>query len=169
MLKNHHHLWNYITKFVTDNNIKSIFEVGPGQFSPVRSMVSDYTAIDLNNAVDAVHEDFSTMSLAPFNKRNYDLFLAAAVIEHCEGYEAFFRQMRKLPFKYGIVSFFTGLGRDEEIRRRIFFHGLKVWRNKYCLQGVMEFLDTNGYRGDYKIFSASTAAKDTILLIHRTV
>lgn len=170
MLHEHKFFWQFIEKFIKDNNIKSVFEVGSGTMPPARKWVTDYTAVDLNESTDAIHDDFTTMSLAGLNQRNYDLFLAAAVIEHCDGYQNFFHQMRKIPFKYAIVSFFHGLDREDdtlghtslkkEDDRTIHF-------NYYSKFKVSDYLDSIGYRGQYRILQVSPRPADTIVLINQ--
>lgn len=167
MYNNHKHLWEYIFNFIKEHDVKSIFEIGGGMYSPVKKLCTEYIDIDLNKQIpDAIYADFTQMDVTPYIGK-YDLVLADDVVEHCSGYEDFLANVVKLKSKFAIVTFFTGLNRrrDKEERIMLPFQGDMIWRNKYSHDGVAATLDALGMQGKYRIFSASDNPKDTLLLI----
>lgn len=165
MLKESSQLWKYVTSFIKYNKVTSIFEVCSDNSASLRKLVPDYTAVSFNSGTGKMRVDFTTMGMASFNKRPYDLFLAVSVIERCSNYENFITQMRKLLFKHGIVSFLNGLDRykDEFIQTPL--DGKMAWNNKYSQRNVSRCLNIYGYRGDCKVFVPSEG--NTVLLIRR--
>ncbi len=114
MVRNHTLIWDYVKDFIEEKKIGSILEIGAGAISPIKDIVSDYQAIDVNINTPAIHDDFTTMDTSPFVGK-YDLVAGLGVIEHCDGYENFINQVIKCKPKYAIISFFNDLNREENI------------------------------------------------------
>lgn len=114
MVRNHTLVWSYVKEFIKEKEIKSILEIGAGAISPIKDIVPEYQAVDVNINTPAIHEDFTTMDITPFIGK-YDLVAGLGVIEHCDGYENFINQAVKCKPKYAIISFFNDLYRPKDI------------------------------------------------------
>lgn len=136
MQKRHVVLWKYIEQFIKDSDIESVLEVGCGMYPPAKDWVTIHTGIDLNEQTDAIHKDFTIME--PFEVMGHDLLLACGVIEHCDGYSNFLRQVKRFNFKHSLVTFFNGLDRDEDIHN---LHPDGYIINKYSKEKVKATLD----------------------------
>ena len=156
MQKRHKLLWEYIKRFILDSDIKSVLEVGCGLNSPVKAWVKDYTAIDLNENVKAIHKDFTKME--PFEVLEHDLLLACGVIEHCDGYTEFLRQVKRFNFTHSLITFFCGLDRDEEIYR---VHKDGYIINQYSQKKIESVLSSL----DMRHFFVNLTPHDDVLVI----
>jgi len=155
MIKRHRALWAYITQFIKDHDITSVIEVGCGMVPEVRGLVETYVGVDLNEQTDAIHEDFTLMDVSPLT--GYDLFLACAVIEHCQDAAVFFKQIKAMNPKHAIVTFFGATDREEELKTTqgggFLFHG-------YTRAGIKQTLESLGMA--YELFRLKN---DDVLII----
>lgn len=106
MRRRHARLWDFVERYIQDNHVKSIVEVGCGLDPNVEFLVDEYLGIDLNPRTNAFHVDFTKMDVKKLPCP--DLLLACGVIEHCEDYNEFLSQVKLINAKYSIVSFFGG-------------------------------------------------------------
>lgn len=158
MTQRHHEFWRFVARFIKEKNIQSILEIGCGFNSPIKN-IAKYTAIDINEQVDAIHEDFTKMDISPY--KGYDLLVASAVIEHCEGYSDFLEQVKKAEPKHAIITFFNRLDRDRDLYMTTTKDpiGTFPW-NRYSKVGVENKLKELGFQ--YEIIRIM---KDDVLII----
>ena len=101
MQRRHVVLWKYLEQFIKDSEIESILEVGCGMYPPAKDWAIVHTGIDLNENTDALHKDFTLME--PWEVLRHDLLLACGVIEHCDGYSNFLRQVKRFNFTHTLT------------------------------------------------------------------
>ncbi len=115
MVKRHKPLWELIEKFIQDNNIGSIVDVGGGMgyaskyckkyvvFDRNPKMIELLTSRDITAYLDDfIHADIKSVI-------GYDLVLMLALIEHTGNLQAFIEKALEIRPKFIIVSFFKGL------------------------------------------------------------
>ena len=174
MLDRHCPFWSALHEFAYANGITSMIEAGCGaaQFC---SAVDSYTGIDMNAKVlkdnerfygtgEWINDDWLAMDVS---RLQADLFVSASLIEHCESYEPFLRQVMIVQPKYAVVTFHKGLRDANIISRR---HGF--YDNFYCRANVVRWLADNVY-GTWRIFTlplsrAQRNRWDSVLVIDWT-
>jgi hypothetical protein len=157
MLKRHPDLWLFVENFIKKKKIDSVLEIGGG-YSPVKPLVSKYLNIDLREECADVYGDFLKIDLTPY--KGYDMVVAFAVVEHCDGYEEFIRRMYSLGTKHLILSFFHGLDRNEDYKKKIVLDGIEVFNNKYSKDKVIQFMEQDNIT-DYSLIKVG---KDYIII-----
>ena len=160
MKESHKILWTYISGFIARQNIFSILEVGGGLVSDFKHASPVYQAIDINERTDAIHEDFTLMDVSWI--KGFDLLLACAVIEHCDGYENFIKQAIATKSKYIIITFFNGLNRKENFPSTQTKYGSTYIWNKYSLNKLTDFMNTLGVRFEIE----RLGKRDSVLIIY---
>lgn len=156
MLKRHTFLWEYVKRFIIDSEIESVLEVGCGLESPVKNWVNIHTGIDLNDKTDALHKDFTLME--PCEVMEHDLLLACGVIEHCDGYRNFLKQVKRFSFKHTLISFFCSLDRDDDIHN---LHPDGYIINKYSWWKIISVLE----EFELRHFFVNLTPRDDVLII----
>lgn len=156
MLDRHRPLWSALHEFVYANGIRSVIEAGCG-VAALCTTVDSYTGIDINPQVlrdneafygtgDWIDDDWLAMDVSG---RQADLFVSTSLIEHCESYEPFLRQVMSLSLKYAVVTFHKGLRDAETIRLQRTNH--RFFDNFYCREHVERWLTENA-AGKWSIF-----------------
>jgi hypothetical protein len=156
MIARHRGLWKYIRQFIKDKNINSIVDVGCGGKQPARKWVDTYIGIDINESVDAIHEDFLKMDLNKIPR--CELLLAAGVIEHVSDWKKLLERIKDIEFSYALVTFFNGVKRKKEVIKRT---RCKIYVNKLSQEAIDEYLKTIEAEYSWKILSP----RDAVLLI----
>lgn len=157
MARRHPALWRFVREYIEEREICRVLEVGGGLESKAREWVPHYQGIDLNEKTDAIHEDFVTMDVTPF--QGVDLLLACAVIEHCpEGYEPFLEQVRRLKPKHAVVSFFNTLRWSAN---SVMQSEDGYWLNVYSGEELTRWLDESGFNFTIRRLSKN----DSVLII----
>lgn len=171
MLDRHRPFWSAIHEFVYANGVSSVIEAGCGaaQFCP---SVKSYTGIDTNAKVLKDNERFYQTGAwingdwlaMDVSRMQADLFLSSSLIEHCESFEPFLRQVTLLERKYAVVTFHKGLRARTTIDIR---HGF--YDNFYSRAEVQKWLEANVY-GKWRIFTlplsrAKSSRWDSVLVI----
>ena len=160
MANRHKELYAFIKRFAEEKKIESVLEVGGGE-NPMSHLADNYLNVDINTSLsDTIHEDFTKMDLTSLAGK-FDLVLALSVIEHCEGYEKFLKQVKKVRPKYNIISFFNKLSREENFLIKKNRYGGNIWVNKYSQQKLEEFLKQIGI-SNYNFVEIS---RDKVLII----
>lgn len=144
MIRRHPTLWEHVEKFIHENRVRSVLEVGCGMIPPARKWVMQYAAIDRNPKTDAVHGDFTKIDVSFWH--GVDLLLATEVIEHIsEGYETFLLQVLRVEPRWALISFFNGLHhRDTALNE----HKSGFFCNRYSGDALRAWLDGHGCNYD---------------------
>lgn len=160
MATRHKELYAFVKRFVEEKEIKSVLEVGGGE-NPMSCLSDNYLNIDVNTSLpNTLCGDFVEMDLT-FLAGKFDLVLALSVIEHCEGYEMFLEQVKKVNPKYAIISFFNKLSREENFLIKKNRYGGNIWVNKYSQQKLEEFLKQIGISN----YNFVDIGRDKVLII----
>ena len=147
----HRRLRKFVAKFIIDFEIKSMLEVG-GAYGKWRKLVDDYTCIELNKKAcetmekytNYIHGDFCKIDMEQIPKES-DLFLALAVVEHCNGYKEFLKRAIELNPKYIIINFFRGLSIYDEDKFKIKTKNNKpYYLNRYSRKVLYDVLEEFG-------------------------
>jgi hypothetical protein len=153
--RRHTPLWNFVSFFIKEFKVKSLFEVGGGP-APLQKLVETYTNIEVNEKYATentpkcrqIIADFSTYDIS--KETSPDLFLGMGVIEHFENYESFLKKAIELKPKFIIVSFFNGLNKSDSDRIRVREENKKhekinkYWINHYSEKCLLAFLKEEG-------------------------
>ena len=162
-------LHRFVARFITDFDIKSMVEVG-GAYGKWRKLVDDYTCIELNkkayekmkDITNYIYGDFCKIDMATIPKEK-DLFIALAVVEHCNGYKKFLQRAIELNPKYIIINFFFGLTRFETDRYKIKSkNGKKYYANKYSKKVLYEVLEDLGILDRSTIIRINTLTSNKV-------
>lgn len=172
----HIELWQFVERFVRDNRITSMLEVGGGH-GYASELVEQYCGVELNpEAIIAGHNcypyarfiegDFCKMDMTgPAGQ--FDLVLACAVVEHCQSYKPLIVKAMQAQPRFVVVSFFRGLGRPQDQIARIESEdtewsqaGGVYWDNAYAKQPLVDWLA--GLPVEYRIEQADN---DAILIV----
>ena len=144
-------LHRFVARFITDFDIKSMVEVG-GAYGKWRKLVDDYTCIELNkkayekmkDVTNYIYGDFHKIDMATIPKEK-DLFIALAVVEHCNGYKEFLKRAIELNPKYIIINFFRGLSIYDEDKFKIKTKNNKpYYLNRYSRKVLYDVLEEFG-------------------------
>lgn len=168
--------WSALDEFVLANGIRSVVEVGCG-IGQLCFRVDSYVGIDINRSVLSDNELFYRRGtwlcgdwLAMHGLAG-ELFLASAVIEHCESFQVFLEKALTLPHLYAVVTFSKGLREKELIQQHPTgpFH-----ENYYCRADVEAWLSGKLGTGRWRIYDfplsrrARQARMESVLVIDRT-
>lgn len=152
----HIELWQFVERFVRENGITSMLEVGGGH-GYASELVERYCGVELNpDAVLAGHNryphamfiegDFCNMELTGLAGQ-YDLVLACAVAEHCVSYKPLIVGAMQMQPRFVVVSFFCGLDRPHDESNRMESKdtewsktGGVYWDNAYARAPLAEWL-----------------------------
>ena len=112
MKGNHWFQWEFINKYVNENNIKSILDVGCGEIKHIKGS-SEWVGIDLSSAIKnkkVIHADFLNYKF----DREFDMVLIAGVVNHYtnETFEKFLEAALAVNPKHIIITFFTKMMTD---------------------------------------------------------
>jgi len=128
MVKRHRSFWAWLRRYIHNNNIKNIVEVG-GSYSPIPSLIpgGTYTNIDVNVSPEPKHKlskfnfiEADFMDVDPESLPECDLLVAAAVVEHCPHHSVFFDWALRTKAKRIVVTFFNRLwpGGVDDIKKK---------------------------------------------------
>jgi len=165
MFKRHLGLWRWVDEFMALNKIKSVFEVGPGLLDNINKKVETYQSVDLTKNGNSIYDDFTTMNLDEF-KGKFDLLLACAVVEHCNGYRDFFKRALDIKAKFVVISFFNGINRYEEHIKTVsdkHTNEFKFYLNSYSQREMEKELDKLGVLNKSEFITLGR--KNSILII----
>jgi predicted O-methyltransferase YrrM len=155
MHKNHEKMWAWIEKYITDNAIESMIEIGGGMGEACCLLPQDasYTNIEVNQtAIDfgmyrfpnarMIHADFMETNPDDF-PYEHDLLLAAAVIEHAPCFQDFIAKCLRFRARRILITFFVKLSdaADDVIQ---FNEKTGLFRNKYSESRLRSWLDSLG-------------------------
>lgn len=174
----HPELWAWIECFIRAHDVRSMIEVGGG-YGWAKRFVDLYLGIELNPRwggwsfpdSEIINADFCKLDpqvvLSIFAQ--FDLLLAAAVVEHVEHYEVFLTKCLDCAPRWILISFFRGLDRDRNhFCRRASVDsnwsqaGGVYYDNFYARAPLEAWLDAHVGPGRYQFHQAGP---DTILLI----
>ena len=156
----HRTLWNFVTRFISDFEIKSMVEVG-GAYGRWKKLVDDYTCIELNkkacekmkDVANYIYGDFHKIDMEQIPKEN-DLFIALAVVEHCNGYKEFLKRAIELNPRYIIISFFLSLSiKDKDAFKIKSKDGRPYYLNRYSRKALYDVLEELGILDKSMIFN----------------
>ena len=132
----------------------NLFEVGGGD-GWLRQYVAAYFNVDGNPTVKPDYcGDWLRM---PLNGHigGWGGFLSAAVIEHCERPEPFLDKVVELHPDTALITFFTGLRDEDEIREpQSDKNGDLFYCNSYSKNRITEWADASGK--EYELFQVGT-------------
>jgi hypothetical protein len=95
-----------------------------------------------------INDDWLAMKVSGLRA---DLFLSMCLIEHCESFQPFLRQMMTFrSLKYAVITFHKGL-RDKEVIRLDRLNSF--FDNLYCRADVERWLNDNLWNGEWNIFT----------------
>ena len=160
MANRHLHLRKFVAKFIADFDIKSMVEVGGG-YGKWKELVEDYTCIELNkkacetmkHTANYIHGDFCKIDIEQIPK-NSDLFMALAVVEHCNGYKEFLKRAIELNPRYIIISFFLSLSiKDKDAFKIKSKDGRPYYLNRYSRKALYDVLEELGILDKSMIFN----------------
>ncbi len=152
----HAELWQFVERFIRDNRVASILEVGGGH-GYASELVDRYCGVEVNPlAVLAGHNryphamfiegDFCNMDLTGVAGQ-YDMVLACAVAEHCVSYKPLIVKAMQARPRFVVVSFFCGLDRQEDQIDRVESQdtewseaGGVYWNNAYARKPLTDWL-----------------------------
>lgn len=163
MVRRHEPLWKLIEKFIQDNDISSIVDVGGGMGYASR-YCKKYVVFDrnpkmvellTNKGITAYLDDFMHADVRPVI--DYDLVLMLALIEHTGNLQAFIEKALEIKSKFIIISFFKGLVAKDKL--------LNVGGNCYLQlysKKTIDYIMTNIGIVNYDIIKVPT---DSIIII----
>lgn len=121
MVNRHVPLWNFIEKFVHDNSIGSIVDVGGGM-GYAKKFCTEYIMFDKNPKMvkllsdEGVHAYLGDFIQADISlMKYYDLVLLLAVVEHTDTLRSFIVKSLQIEPKFILISFFRGFQERDEI------------------------------------------------------
>lgn len=119
MVSRHIPLWEYVSRLIAENGIKSIVDCGGGIGHAAQFVEPDkYTLYDcsqkmvdlsLTEGRNAVCGDFTTATTSIQAVKGADLVLILAVVEHACTLEPFIKKALEIEPRFILVSFFKGL------------------------------------------------------------
>jgi hypothetical protein len=172
----HTELWQFVERFVRENGITSMLEVGGGH-GYASEMVEQYCGVELNSdAVLAGHNryphatfiegDFCNMELTGLIGQ-YDLVLACAVAEHLPSYKPLIIGALEVKPRFAIVSFFRGLDRPQDRINRMESQdtewseaGGVYWDNAYAKSPLTDWL--TGLSAEWRL---KRIGSDAVLIV----
>lgn len=172
----HIELWQFVERFVRDNRITSMLEVGGGH-GYASELVDRYCGVELNPTVvlagrnryphaTFIEGDFCTLN-GTGRAGFFDLVLACAVVEHCASYKPLIVKAVQAQPRFVVVSFFRGLDRPRDEINRMKSKdtewseaGGVYWDNAYARKPLVEWLD--GLPVEWRL---KQAGDDAILIV----
>lgn len=154
LIYRHRPLWMYVLNFIKENKVESIFEVGGG-YGELKNYVKEYVCVELNKEIveekkdNYIYGDFCKIDVEEW-KGKVDLFIALAVVEHCDHYKEFLQKAIEMKPKYILISFFMGLCKLDRDRIRVRESrkgrnkGKIYFWNRYCRSGLLKTLEEFG-------------------------
>lgn len=99
------HVYRHARKAIVENTMKSVLDIGCGNPQKLRAFIypfiDDITGVDLPEIIDQIKMEFGTWIECDLNKddldldRDFDVIIAADVIEHLESPKNLFRMLKR--------------------------------------------------------------------------
>jgi len=150
MKKNHLLQWDYIDKYIDEQNIKSILDVGCGEIQHI-GFSSEWVGIDVNSTIKnekVIHGDFFNYKF----DREFDMVLIAGVVEHYdnETFEKFLDSALKVNPKHILITLFMRIReKDSKLFKYRSSYGLPHIRCKFGRNSIKRIMEK--YNLNYSI------------------
>jgi len=140
MKKNHKLQWDYIDKYISENDIKSILDVGCGEIQHI-GFSGDWVGIDVNSTIKNDKVILGDFFKYKFD-REFDLVLIAGLIEHygIEELEKFIQSALRVNPKYIILTSFMGIREGNSKLTSLYTSKKKYLVSRFGKESIKELL-----------------------------